>query len=103
MHRQEFMDSLDQDICPSRLEPCLRALWFDAKCEWEKAHELVQQGEGVMNAWIHAYPHLKEGDDWNAGYRHRRCWVGVPGSNEHERRIEINLAGDCGLTAEGRV
>ena len=73
MHHQEFMDSLDQDTCPSGLEPCLRALWYDAKGEWDKAHEIVQQGEDVMSARIHAYLHREEGDDWNARYWHRRA------------------------------
>ena len=73
MHHQEFMHSLDQDTCPGGLEPCLRALWYDAKGEWDKAHEMVQQGEDVMSARIHAYLHRKEGDDRNARYWHRRA------------------------------
>ena len=75
MRYQEFMDSLDQDSCPSALEPCLRALWFDAKGEWDTAHEIVQQVDDVTAARIHAYVHRKEGDDWNARY-----WYGRAGS-----------------------
>ena len=71
MLHQEFLDSLNQDTCPSGLEPCLRALWYDAKGEWDKAHEIVQQGKDAMDARIHAYLHRKEGDDWNARYWHR--------------------------------
>lgn len=78
MHRQEFIDSLGHDTCPSGLEPCLRALWYDAKGEWDKAHEIVQQEEDVMNARIHAYLHRKEGDDWNARYWHRRAGLVFP-------------------------
>jgi hypothetical protein len=73
MHYQEFMDSLDQDNCPSALEPCLRALWYDAKGEWHTAHEIVQEIDDAMAARIHAYLHRKEGDDWNARYWHRRA------------------------------
>ena len=47
MHYQEFMDSLDQDTCPSPHEPCLQALWYDAKGEWDTAHEIVQQVDNI--------------------------------------------------------
>ena len=73
MHYKEFMDSLDRDSCPDGLEPCLQALWYDAKGEWDTAHEIVQQIDDVTAARIHAYLHRKEGDDWNARYWHRRA------------------------------
>ena len=73
MQYREFIDSLDQDACPGRLEPCLQALWYDAKGEWDTAHEVVQQMDDVMAARIHAYLHRKEGDDWNSRYWHRRA------------------------------
>lgn len=73
MHYQEFMDSLDQDVCPGGLGPCMRALWYDAKGEWDKAHEIVQREPGITAARIHAYLHRKEGDDGNARYWHRRA------------------------------
>jgi hypothetical protein len=75
MQYQEFIDSLDSDACPSGLEPCLQALWYDARGEWNNAHEIVQaMGDGdVMAARIHAYLHRKEGDDWNSRYWHRRA------------------------------
>ena len=78
MHYQEFMASLDQDRCPGGLEPCLRALWYDAKGEWDTAHEIVQQLDDVMAARVHAYLHRKEGDDWNARYWHRRAGSAFP-------------------------
>ena len=78
MRRQEFLDSLDQDTSPAGLSPCLRALWYDAKGEWQKAHEIVQQVDDLMAARIHAYLHRKEGDDWNARYWHRRAGSEFP-------------------------
>ena len=78
MRRQEFMDSLGQDTSPAGLSPCLRALWYDAKGEWHKAHEIVQQVDDVVAARIHAYLHRKEGDDWNARYWHRRAGSAFP-------------------------
>ena len=78
MHYQEFLDSLEQHSCPGGLEPCLRALWYEAKGEWDAAHQIVQQVDDVMAARIHAYLHRKEGDDWNARYWHRRAGSAFP-------------------------
>ena len=39
----------------------LVALWFDAKGDWQKAHEIIQDIETNEAAWIHAYLHRKEG------------------------------------------
>ncbi|MDH3899975.1 MAG: hypothetical protein OEU51_02870 [Gammaproteobacteria bacterium] len=78
MHYREFIDSLDRDACPRGLEPCLQALWYDARGEWESAHEIVQQVDNVMAARIHAYLHRKDGDDWNSRYWHRRAGSEFP-------------------------
>lgn len=44
--------------------------------DWNAAHEIAQSQEGV---WaydrLHAYLHLLEGDQWNAGYWYRRCGI----------------------------
>jgi len=68
-----------------------KALWWLKKGdlslgpEWEKAHEICQDGEGEQALdWIHALCHLIEGDLGNAGYWFRRA--GKPAdSNEPER------------------
>jgi hypothetical protein len=73
MQYREFTGSLDRDTCPAGLEPCLRALWYDARGEWDVAHEIVQRLDTVMAARIHAYLHRKEGDDWNSRYWHRQA------------------------------
>ncbi len=73
MQYQDFIDSLYRNACPGGLEPCLQALWYDAKGEWDAAHEIVQKMDDVMAAQIHAYLHRKEGDDWNSRYWHRRA------------------------------
>ncbi len=44
----------------------LRALWLDARGDWDGAHQAAQGGEGD---WVHAYLHRKEGDVGNAA-----CW-----------------------------
>ena len=73
MKNKEFIDSLSQDSCPANLEPCLQALWYEARGDWNRAHEIVQHRGGAMAARIHAYLHRKEGDEWNAKYWHRRA------------------------------
>lgn len=55
------------------LEGVLLALWWDAKGDWAKAHEVAQDVEGADGAWVHAYLHRKEGDVGNAGYWYRRA------------------------------
>jgi hypothetical protein len=57
----------------STLQGALLALWWDAKGEWEKAHEIAQDVEGADGAWVHAYLHRKEGDVGNAAYWYRRA------------------------------
>jgi hypothetical protein len=47
----------------------LLALWWDARGDWEKAHEVA----GPDGAWVHAYLHRKDGDLGNAGYWYRRA------------------------------
>lgn len=50
-----------------------KALYLDREGDWEKAHELVQDLETREAAWIHAYLHRKEGDEFNAGYWYRKA------------------------------
>ena len=73
MRYREFKNCLGRDACPGELEPCLQALWHDARRDWTAAHEIVQRIDTVMAARIHAYLHRKEGDDWNSRYWHRQA------------------------------
>jgi hypothetical protein len=51
----------------------LKALWFDAKGDWNKSHSIIQDIDDVTASWIHAYLHRKEGDTENADYWYRRA------------------------------
>jgi len=51
----------------------LQALWQDAHGDWQSAHELAQEIETPDGAWVHAYLHRKEGDEFNAIYWYRRA------------------------------
>ena len=53
---------------PANLSPLLTALWWDAKDDWNRAHEIAQSVETPDGAWVHAYLHRKEGDTGNAAY-----------------------------------
>ena len=73
MTYSEFESSLDQKTPPPSLHLALKALWWDAKGDWTKAHECAQEDEGDPSCdWVHAYLHRKEGDASNAGYWYRR-------------------------------
>jgi hypothetical protein len=58
---------------PGGLTPALRAMWHDAKGDWESAHRIAQDDDSREAAWVHAYLHRREGDDGNAGYWYRRA------------------------------
>ena len=51
----------------------LLALWWDARGDWEKSHEVAQEVNTVEGAWVHAYLHRKEADPVNAAYWYRRA------------------------------
>jgi len=58
---------------PETFDGLLLALWWDERGNWERAHAIAQDVEGVDGAWVHAYLHRKEGDTWNAGYWYRQA------------------------------
>lgn len=51
----------------------LLALWWEARGDWQRAHEIAQDVPGADGAWVHAYLHRKEGDSGNAAYWYRRA------------------------------
>lgn len=46
----------------------LLALWWDARGDWHRAHQVAQDVGGRDGAWVHAYLHRKEGNVGNAAY-----------------------------------
>jgi hypothetical protein len=68
MEIEEFKKNLLHADLPGNLDTYLQSLWYEGKGDWEKAHTLIQDIEDKKAAWIHAYLHRKEGDDWNADY-----------------------------------
>lgn len=68
MNLTAFKESIQQNQLPANTSVYLQSLWYDAKGDWEKAHELIQDLPDKSASWIHAYLHRKEGDVWNADY-----------------------------------
>ena len=73
MTTEEFNSKLNQNEPPVSLNPLLMARVDDAKGDWKKSHEIVQDIDTKEAALIHAYLHRKEGDDWNADYWYHRA------------------------------
>lgn len=85
MDFRSFVDSTSAAEPPDGLPLGLQALWWDAKGDWDKAHQSAQQREDVAGNRVHAYLHRKEGDLPNAGYWYRRAGVAaVTGTLEAE-------------------
>jgi hypothetical protein len=75
----EFNNSLSENIPPQSITEILQALWYDAKDDWESAHNVAQSQEGVQEYdRLHAYLHRKEGDNWNANYWYKRAKATMP-------------------------
>ncbi|QMW04426.1 hypothetical protein [Spirosoma foliorum] len=74
MTLEQFTLSLSQQQPPTDLHPILQGLWYDAKDDWEAAHNIAQSREGTqVYDRLHAYLHRKEGDRYNANYWYRRA------------------------------
>ncbi len=69
----ELKASTSVSAPPAGLPATLRALWHDARGDWDAAHTVAQDIEDEDGAWIHAYLHRKEGDAGNAAYWYRRA------------------------------
>ncbi|MCA4900913.1 MAG: hypothetical protein ACK514_09640 [Bacteroidota bacterium] len=86
---EEFKATLTQSQPPASLSPLLKALWLDAKGSWQASHAIVQDLETKEAAWVHAYLHRKEGDEFNAGYWYQRAGKKFSKSNLEEEWNEI--------------
>lgn len=73
MDMTSFRASLSVGEPPVGLSAPLLTLWWDAKGEWNKAHEHAQSDESKDGAAVHAYLHRVEGDLRNAGYWYNRA------------------------------
>ena len=73
MSSEEFLNSLQNASAPAALSAPLESLWWEAKGDWARAHQLVDDLETPEGMAVHAYLHRKEGVAWNADYWYRRA------------------------------
>jgi hypothetical protein len=69
----DFRRTLEGEAPAPGLSLALQALWWDAKGDWDRAHECAQAQDDAIGAWVHAYLHRKEGDGRNAASWYRRA------------------------------
>ena len=81
-----FLKSLESAAPDPAWPDGLRALWFDARGDWEASHDIAQEIPGTEGSRLHAYLHRKEGDRWNAEYWYGRAGTAFPG---HSLEVEF--------------
>ncbi len=92
MTLDEFKSTLKDSQPNSSWDVSIQALWYDAKGEWKKAHDLIDHLNDKVSAHIHAYLHRVEGDLWNARYWYNRAkQPEFIGSLEEEREHLLQL------------
>jgi len=89
MNYTSFNHTLDMGKPPEDFSTELKALWWERKNYWDKAHELVQHLQGADAAWVHAYLHRKEGDDMNASYWYSKADREYPNIDLNDEFREI--------------
>jgi hypothetical protein len=89
MDLQSFRQSVLGAEPPKGSNLALQALWWDAKGDWDKAHDCAQAREDAAGNHVHAYLHRKEGDRSNAAYWYRRAAAPFPeiGLDEEWREL----------------
>lgn len=73
-----FIATLQNQIPDAELSAPMKALWYDAKGDWDQAHQQVDHLNGKDAAAVHAYLHRKEGDIFNARYWYNRAGTVLP-------------------------
>lgn len=73
MDPQAFRATTTAAEPPPGLSLPLQTLWWDAKGDWNRAHECAQADHSSAGSAVHAYLHRVEGDLANAGYWYNRA------------------------------
>jgi len=92
MSFEEFKASLNEGQPPKEINQLLKALWHDAKGDWEVSHSIAQDIPSNEGSWVHAYLHRKEGDNGNASYWYIRAGRTMPKVSLDEEWVEITKA-----------
>ena len=89
MNLRQLKESIDENKIPDDLSVYLKALWYDAKGNWDEAHQIIQDVPDKNASWIHAYLHRKEGDITNADYWYNQAGRKRPNISLNEEWEEI--------------
>jgi hypothetical protein len=73
MNVEEMERALAAEMPPEGWSAPMRALWWDAKGDWVRAHGMVDELETPEAMAVHAYLHRKEGVESNAEYWYARA------------------------------
>ena len=84
----QFRATVASGMPPEGISLALQTLWWDAKGDWNRAHQCAQQDEGKTGSIVHAYLHRKEGDMRNAGGWYSRAGKEMP---DHSLQEEWDL------------
>jgi hypothetical protein len=98
MTAHELRATLAGSTPPAGVDCLVEALWWDAKGDWARAHEIAGELSSPDAAWVHAYLHRKEGDASNAGYWYRHAGRAPAGGTFES---EWNDIADALLAASG--
>ena len=78
MDAATFRASLAAAEPPAGISSALAGLWWDARGDWDKAHQCAQEQGDAGGAAVHAYLHRKEGDLANARGWYARAGRAMP-------------------------
>ena len=92
MHVSQFKSSLNRESPPHDYPPVLKALWYAHRNQWENAHDIVQNHQGVVAQWLHAYLHRLEGDLGNARYWYQLAGIDQNYPQEDELAVITKYA-----------
>jgi len=102
MNLVQFRATMAESAPPEGISLALQTLWWDAKGDWDRAHQCAQQDEGRTGSIVHAYLLRKEGDMRKAGGWYGRAGrepATVPLAEEWQSLAEEMLA----LQADSRA
>lgn len=85
----ELKESLVNNTPPPNTSVYVKALWYDAKDNWNQAHELIQNISDKNGSWLHAYLHRKEGNTGNADYWYAKAGKKRPSATLSEEWEQI--------------
>jgi hypothetical protein len=92
MNLKDYKSTIASGRMPNDLSDALKAMWYAAAGDWDRAHDIAQEISDSEGSWIHAYLHRKEGDLSNAAYWYRRAGQPVCNTSLDQEWDDITTA-----------